>query len=329
MAPIPEVASKYAMLLRGRAYEFGCDMPGIRLQEHVLHSHHAMISEPLEELGHTVDVFLALSSACDNVTDSTLAAEFPQRLSNNKHLHNGRLKAAKNVSTFAQHFNIRSALNMIIAETNNLAAYDFLVVMRYDIRMLRPITSWDCRPTSLGSASILTDHSWRQEKRTSDLIYVVPKVHWPAFNVSIGKKSREGCCYNNGCHFLPYSWGNLGRSGHWCIKIFDEHVAGGMRNMSFCFAKGLHGGCTAVGNHSVRVPTLQCCKKAGVNWTYVGSALDQYARETQLSMRAIARLPRHELSNATATSLALNGTGPTACGQYGNGSLDPMVSTRR
>ena len=76
-------------------------------------------------------------------------------------------------------------------------------------------------------------------------------------------------------------------------------------------------------NHSVRVAAVQCCKKGDTNWTNVGSTLHQYMRATKLSMRSIARLPRHELSSATATALALNGS---QCGQYGGGSLDPLTS---
>ena len=54
-----EGGHRYALLFRGEAYRWGCDVDGVATQIAAVRSHVTMVVEPLEARGHTVRAFFA------------------------------------------------------------------------------------------------------------------------------------------------------------------------------------------------------------------------------------------------------------------------------
>ena len=265
------------------------------VQRLILHSHHAMVSEPLERLGHCVSVYLALNSACTKLNHSSTRPDdqYLLDLTDNKELHNGRLQLAEPVCTTGQDCNMRSALDMFRGATG-IDTYDVLIILRYDVRLLRPITSWNChRPDlletksqPLGLTSIITDHSWAREKRTHDVIHVVPRAHFGAFDSAIGRKRKNACCFNGACHI----WGGLGTTGHWCLPFFLDNLKGGMNNISFCFKKENRYGYSA----RETIPNIGCCRgdfRENTTVLFLAQHTQAQMVDHNWTMRDIARIP--------------------------------------
>ena len=97
------ITPRYAILFRGQSHRFGCDKMGVFLQTLMIHTHHAMISEPLEARGYVVDVFTALNPACT-------VSEMETSVSDSRGLHSGRRVYAQSVraASFDQASNMRS-----------------------------------------------------------------------------------------------------------------------------------------------------------------------------------------------------------------------------
>ena len=192
---------RYALLFRGQSQHWGCSAASAFLQRLCVRSHHAMISEPLERQGHCVSVFLALNPA---VTGA--CTEHAVDVADNE-LHGGRVHTVKNVkpSSKTQSSNFRMAFNIFLqhgyqsndALGSGLGGYDYLIITRYDLRLLRQIDHWQCRSSAeerskLGLASRCGASSFATWQCTFDTLFIVPHAHIPAFDRSVGSTDKPG-----------------------------------------------------------------------------------------------------------------------------------------
>jgi len=264
-------ASRYALLFRGQSHHWGCSADVIDtsrfLQRLCVHSHHAMISEPLEQQGHCVDTFLALHSRCD-----VLAADLTDG-----ELHGGRLRWSQNVhaQSKSQSSNFRHAINSFwlqAAARPTWQQYDYLIVTRYDVRLLSPIVpGWACHTASsrgsLAIASKCSAKTYASWRCTFDTLFIVPRAHWVDFNRSVGSADTPGsrssrCCFNEMCMS-----GGVPATGQAFHHVFARRLEGGANNISFCFPPPDHGG-----TRSPNGPDYQCCSRGLTNWTKVYQA---------------------------------------------------------
>jgi len=288
---------RYALLWRGQAHHWGCGEESAFLQRLCLQSHQAMIVAPLERQGYCVDIFMALHSRCPSLLPEVLET------------YAGRVRhsASVHVASKSQSSNYRSAINMFwnyaaahgdaaaaagaSVQLSPTSGYDFLIVTRYDLRLLTPIVpSWPCHlPSSRGTIGIAskcsaaTFASWRC---TFDTLFIVPRAHFYAFNRSIGSSDKPGsrsvrCCFNEMCMA-----GGVPATGQACHHVFAKRVEGGEANISFCFPPPDHGG-----SRSPNGPEYQCCSRGLTNWTRVFE--EEWKRDPT------ARLGGYEPSNAS------------------------------
>jgi len=284
---------RYALLFRGQSQHWGCSAASAFLQRLCVRSHHAMISEPLERQGHCVSVFLALNPA---VTGG--CTEHAVDVADNE-LHGGRVHTIKNVkpSSKTQSSNFRMAFNVFLqhgyqsndALGSGLGYYDYLIITRYDLRLLRPIDHWQCRSSAeerskLGLASRCGASSFATWQCTFDTLFIVPHAHIPAFDRSVGSTDKPGsrsarCCFNEICMA-----GGVSSTGQACYNVFARRLAGNASNISFCFPPPSHGGLRTPNG-----PDYQCCSRGLTNWSRV--------YEAERSRDLTATLGAHSPSN--------------------------------
>ena len=294
---------RYALLFRGQSHHWGCDASSAFLQRLCMHSHHAMITQPLERQGHCVDVFLALNPKCKALLPEV----------QDSGLHGGRVRHMADVQPLSrsQSSNFRHAINLFwkfaAAQGDTLAPprerapsfaaathhlYDFFIVTRYDVRLLVPmVPSWACHnnPSSVGTLGIASrcgSHSYKSYRCTFDTLFVVPRAHWRAFDTSVGSADQPNsrtarCCFNEMCMA-----GGVKGTGQACYNVFAKRIAGGGANISFCFNPPEHGG-----SRSPNGPEYQCCSRGLTNWTRV--------MEAEVSRDPTAKLGGYEPSNAS------------------------------
>ena len=66
--------------------------------------------------------------------------------------------------------------------------FDFLIVSRYDVRLLSPIISWPCydQPIQVSAASMCEPVAWSRFKCIADHFWIVPKLFIPSYTELIG-----------------------------------------------------------------------------------------------------------------------------------------------
>lgn len=262
-SPCPVVLSKlrYALLLRGEIYRYGCDERGILLQDMMMNSQHRMITSSLEECGAKVDVLLAIDRrGCANDT-------LRERLGT---WHPNHIRLAMNVTALSQPQGVRSSLSLYVPMADK---YDVLIFARFDLRLLRPFRAWPgCQHRSLdddvdriGIVSRCEDFQWRQWNCSNDVLFVVPRSHFAAFHASMGaalepsdsrnfRAGRAVAMINPNACFA--STGELASRGipkglgHGCYNSLSARV--GNANLEFCFP--------TKGKVTDRNDFYQCCR---------------------------------------------------------------------
>ena len=256
----------YALLFRGVAYRFGCDGPGLHLQDAVMQSYQDMIVEPLEACGSTVHIFLAVDMrGCAN---STLHGRLRSSFESSRIKRYGIL-----VNTTSQLANVRQSLNLYLPSAQE---YDMLIFTRYDVRLLQPYRSWPgCQSADrIGIARRCELMQWDQWNCSSDILFLVPRAHLAAFNASIGvavkpqdsrsfltrvhsaaKVAPTACFASTGesgivSHGVPVG------AGHGCFNAFAERI--GTEKIDFCFPS------SHMGVAQKRNDFYQCCKNGPV-----------------------------------------------------------------
>jgi len=141
--PPSSAADRYAVLFRGEAYRWGCDARGVQLQQLAFASQLSNIVEPLAKSGRTVKVFLTVDDwrTCrSNHTTLFNASTAISRLV--------RAVAPAQLATLKSLPGVRDQPDGIMKALKEYLpsslAFEFLIITRYDVRLLTPITSWAC-----------------------------------------------------------------------------------------------------------------------------------------------------------------------------------------
>ena len=198
--------SRFALLLRGEAFRWGCDDSGVERQLHAAASHDEHIFRPLARAGHTLEVYLPfrLDGSCSSGPARTALRD---RLA---HAYGGsgsgrdeRVSVSvTDVSARGQSEGFRAALDWFLASRDALE-HDFVLLTRFDLELRRPLDRWwsgsvlprvpslAALRDSVSFASRCEYAAWTQWNCTSDLLYVVARRHLLAFNASIGAVQRR------------------------------------------------------------------------------------------------------------------------------------------
>lgn len=217
----------YLLLERGHLYRWSCDASGVQQQAHVFRTHASMIVTPLARAGHRVDVWAALSLAYACERSLSLRTLFPDATD----------MRAQQLWATSQSASVRLALDWLI---DSAPTFDTLMLMRSDVALKTPISSWACNPARTRTDTIyvpgrLEDYFWRRYNMTQDLFFVVPRPMLGAFDRTIGRQDRGGprldrwsfladCCFALGRRGAQS--GCVKDSGHGCYRplLKEAHV---------------------------------------------------------------------------------------------------------
>lgn len=256
--PPSSAADRYAILFRGEAYRWGCSAKGAELQRVAFGSQIANLVEPLSALGHAVKVYLTFDDwrVCinKNASKSVLTASVAVK----------RLATAVPATALAtlkilggirdQPDGILKALSTFMPSAS---AFEYLVITRYDVRLLTPINAWPCYGdrNRISAASKCEPTAWNHFNCIADHFWIVPRPHMRPFGAIVGKRLNLShftkCCYSKRC---------IHKAGHGCFNVLT-HVLGN-ESVGFCWPQPAR---------SVAEPNknYQCCKhgRAGVALT--------------------------------------------------------------
>ena len=281
-------SQRYALLLRGEAYRWGCDSAGVTLQMAAVESHITHIVQPLEQKGHTVRVFIAydhrvckqefwkhmtgismqqhlarknasnviyrenspdamsalltlfgdrrvaLAGKLGNVKDQPDSISGSLRLFSLQKTTNkgdGFIQSLHRMQVPSQHQSTPASISGVVGDRlDRPENFDFLIVSRYDVRLLSPIISWPCydQPLQVSAASMCEPVAWSRFKCIADHFWIVPKLFIPSYTELIGFRLNfshyTSCCFSKRC---------LQKAGHGCYNVF-EHYWGEPR-LGFCW----------------------------------------------------------------------------------------------
>lgn len=238
-----------AVVLRGTAYRFGCDILGVVLQDHAMRSMHTALSQPLEARGHQVNYFMPLynASCADDSLWNRLVA-----------IHGTRVRVATKVlwsnNGYGQGAGVRVALNLFMPYASS---YAVMLLVRYDAAIIAPIDGWPCRLEGsdwIGLAGPCERETWMQWNCTNDMLWIVPSSRFISFNQSVGKSGKKvtyvhtdskthrktsvslcpSDCFEKLSHFR-HSTAPLG-AGHGCYNQIGRRI--GYSHLEFCWAHG-------------------------------------------------------------------------------------------
>ena len=111
------------------------------------------------------------------------------------------------------------------------ATFDYLIVTRYDVKLLSPIVSWPCydKPLQVSAASQCEPGAWARFNCIADHFWIVPRAYVPRFSNLVGSRLNLShytkCCFAKRC---------LQKAGHGCYNVLTHHL-GGMDKVGFCW----------------------------------------------------------------------------------------------
>ena len=111
------------------------------------------------------------------------------------------------------------------------SSFDFLIVTRYDVRLLTPITSWACdrASTRVSAASKCEPGAWARFHCVADHFWIVPQPFVAKFVDRIGTRLNlshfSSCCFSKRC---------IQKAGHGCYSVL-AHALGGGDRIGFCW----------------------------------------------------------------------------------------------
>ena len=167
--------SHYALLLRGQTHRWGCDAVGRELQRAALRSQIEMLVSPLGG----VDIFLSLSRSCNSTCDDDVREAVGRT----------NVVSERNATAREQSANVQSAVGWFMRTAE--ARYRTLVMMRYDVLLLSPVTAWACNPSDpdrISLASPVEERMWLRYNWTSDLMQIVPQRWFRVFADALGAR---------------------------------------------------------------------------------------------------------------------------------------------
>ena len=174
---------RYAVLVRGTPFMWGCGPMSSFLQRLCLHSMVKQIAAPLIARGHAVEIFLALSYAQGSCAETLLAAMLNETSGDAQQL-TALVRSTWRMSGATQAVNMRLMLARLLNHAHAAnKAYDFVILSRCDTRYLTPIVGWResvtapaCHDpaspavaTRLAFASRTSAHSWQYKIRGEPL----------------------------------------------------------------------------------------------------------------------------------------------------------------
>ena len=217
--PPSSAADRYAVLFRGEAYRWGCDARGMQLQQLAFASQLSNIVEPLAKTGRTVKVFLTVDDwrTCrSNTTTLYNASTAISRLV-------GAVAPAQ-LATLTSFPGVRDQPDGIMKALKEYLpsslAFEFLIITRYDVRLLTPITSWACYGDRdrISAASKCEPSAWDRFNCVADHLWIVPRPYVRPFTKVVGARLNLShftkCCYSKRC---------LHKAGHGCYNVL-AHV---------------------------------------------------------------------------------------------------------
>ena len=233
----------YALLLRGEVYRFGCDPLAVLAQDLAIRSVDEMITRPLLDCGHRLDIILALDKrGCANDSLRSRLKRWP------------RVRLSWSVRASNQATNFRAALQRFRPLARR---YDTLIVSRYDLRVSRQILDWPgCQDgESIGVAEPCEVQKWDLWNCSGDTLFVVPIKMLPAFDAAVGAptaqaskqytrwstkyKMREyGIVTTNACFMTRGERASTGLpvgTGHGCYNALAQRV--GYARVTHCWPR--------------------------------------------------------------------------------------------
>jgi hypothetical protein len=111
------------------------------------------------------------------------------------------------------------------------ATFDYLIVTRYDVKLLSPIVSWPCydKPLQVSAASQCEPGAWARFNCIADHFWIVPRAYVPRFSNLVGSRLNLShytkCCFAKRC---------LQKAGHGCYNVLTHHL-GGLDRVGFCW----------------------------------------------------------------------------------------------
>ena len=212
------------------------------LQHAVMVSHVKMVAEPLERAGHIVRAFVVhdhrvcksgflyrLSARQRNASSRVYLNDSPEPIDALKAaLGQSRVAAvAKIPSVKDQPDSIKKTLDYFLSPASArspadaASAFDYLIVTRYDVKLLSPILSWPCygQPHQLSVASKCEQSAWLRFNCVADHFWIVPRELVPRYGALIGTRLNlshySKCCFAKRC---------IQKAGHGCYNVFSHHL---------------------------------------------------------------------------------------------------------
>jgi len=219
--PSTDTTDRYAILFRGEAYRWGCTENGVKLQQVAFASQLSSMVLPLMAIGHTIRIFLTMDDW------RTCRSNHPELHQFNASTAIQRLASAVKPAQLAmlkglsgikdQPDGIIRALASFLPSKAN---FDYLIVTRYDVRLLTPITSWPCYGDRdrISAASKCEPKAWDNFNCIADHFWIVPRPFVRPFTKVVGSRLNLShftkCCYSKRC---------IHKAGHGCYNVL-AHV---------------------------------------------------------------------------------------------------------
>ncbi len=218
-------------------------------------SYHEYLIEPLEALGHSVDIFLAPNIfGCAVPKAARLLPMLRQLFGNNS----SRVVAMQNISAVGQVKALRSAIGLYRRTSANgwprgqargqahHHAHDAIVIARFDVGLCVPLEEWSCDVGS-NAVSLPSSCGLTKEFSTScvgDTFYMMPAAYLNAFDRILTPRGAHGSrsCFKpvvvnkgffkQGRQPLPGT--SMIEMGHDCLPALRTLAPSGENPVEFC-----------------------------------------------------------------------------------------------
>ena len=299
---------RYAVLLRGEPFRWGCTEMSRYLQHLCTKSLHSNVIQPLEHFGHVVEVYVSL-----NRQSPPCISDYHAELARS---HGAHLRSTISIISNNQEENVVAVFGWLFA-TVPRDSFDYLIFVRYDMRFLTPITMWreseksrydhpnrtdtswegvpqaplchdasSSEPQPVAFASRTSRTMWKAIHATMDTFYIFPVSMLDIVNHSFGisENDRHSCCFSRYCKPATYC-------AHQCYNSIAPHVIRRNSTVRFCWSPPdtprtniWHLNAIAPNG-----PDYQCCGKPSFNWSQVYAL--EVARESAPNPAAAAAIP--------------------------------------
>jgi hypothetical protein len=154
---------------------------------------------PMEKAGLKVDVFIQ-AETCGTEMDKALSLVYGDRVQEVSLTAPNQGQAKTKRSLLDQY-------NRHVKVTNK--AYSQVYVLRIDLELVKPYTSWKLNNDTVNVASMAPNTIWGTDEKEiyNDIFFMVPAKHWDDFDATIGKPG----CFEMGGDAVH-------QAGHLCVR---------------------------------------------------------------------------------------------------------------